>query len=145
MIKESGSANETVAFASEFAAELKKGDIVRLHGEIGVGKTVFVRGVAEHFGCAEDVCSPTFAIMNIYGSSQTEDALPIYHFDLYRFENEEEIYDAGLDEFLGGDGISLVEWPELIKNYPAERVFDVTIEKDSAMGESYRRIIIDKR
>ena len=142
MIKESGSANETAAFAGEFAAGLKKGDIVRLHGEIGVGKTVFVRGIAEYFGCADDVCSPTFAIMNVYGSASDEAKPPIYHFDLYRFENEEEIFDAGLDEFLGGDGISLVEWPELIKNYPAERVFDVTLEKDAARGENYRRITI---
>ena len=126
---------QTAAAASEFASKLKAGDIVRLHGEIGVGKTVFVRGVASYFGCAEDVCSPTFAIMNIYGDNP-----PIYHFDLYRFENEDEIYDAGLDEFLGGGGISLVEWPELLKNFYSERIFDITIEKDSEKGENFRLI-----
>ena len=127
---------QTVAAALEFAAKLKAGDIVRLHGEIGVGKTVFVRGVAAYFGCDEDVCSPTFAIMNIYGDNP-----PIYHFDLYRFKNEDELYDAGLDEFLDGSGISLVEWPELLKNYPAKRFIDITIEKDSSKGENFRRII----
>ena len=126
---------QTAAAALKFAAKLKAGDIVRLHGEIGVGKTVFVRGVAEYFGCGEDVCSPTFAIMNIYGDNP-----PIYHFDLYRFESEDEIFDAGLDEFLDGSGISLVEWPELLENYPAKRFIDITIEKDSSKGENFRRI-----
>lgn len=130
--------SETESFAKQVAAQLKPGDIIRLHGEIGVGKTVFVRGVAEFFGCAPEVCSPTFAIMNIYGGS-----VPLYHFDLYRLESEDEIFEAGLYEFLGGEGISLVEWPELLGSYPSARVFDVTIEKDLNVSEEYRKITLE--
>ena len=130
--------SETESLAGQIAAQLLPGDIIRLHGEIGVGKTVFVRGIAEFFGCELEVCSPTFAIMNIYGGS-----IPLYHFDLYRLESEDEIFEAGLYEFLGGEGISLVEWPELLETYPDARVFDVTIEKDLSISEEYRKITLE--
>ncbi|MBQ3053401.1 MAG: tRNA (adenosine(37)-N6)-threonylcarbamoyltransferase complex ATPase subunit type 1 TsaE [Clostridia bacterium] len=130
--------DHTVSIGKDFARLLKKGDIVRLHGEIGVGKTVFVRGVAKHFGGDADVCSPTFSIMNIYQGD-----IPVYHFDLYRLESEDEIYEAGLYEFLGGDGISLVEWPELLSSYPGKNIYDVTISKNLTKGENYREIKIE--
>lgn len=129
---------ETEHFACDFAKQLLPGDIIRLHGEIGVGKTVFVRGIASFFDCDAEVCSPTFAIMNIYGGS-----IPLYHFDLYRLESEDEIFEAGLYEFLGGEGISLVEWPELLSDYPVGRIFDVTIEKNLDITEDYRKITLE--
>ena len=135
---ESKGFRETELAAKEVAKSLLPGDIIRLHGEIGVGKTVFVRGIAEFFGGEAEVCSPTFAIMNIYSGT-----LPLYHFDLYRLESEDEIFEAGLYEFLGGEGISLVEWPELLSSYPAGRVFDVTIEKNLEISEEYRKITLE--
>ena len=135
---ESRSFSGTEAVAKEIAADLKRGDIIRLHGEIGVGKTVFVRGVADFFGCADDVCSPTFAIMNIYDGE-----IPLYHFDLYRLESEDEIFEAGLYEFLGGEGICLVEWPGLLTSYPKGRIIDITIEKNLDFSEDYRKITLE--
>ena len=129
---------DTENAAKELAKGFGRGDIIRLHGEIGVGKTVFVRGVAEYFGAGAEVCSPTFAIMNIYSGST-----PIYHFDLYRLESEDEIFEAGLYEFMGGDGICLVEWPELLVSYPEGRIFDVTIEKNLDISENYRKITLE--
>ena len=138
MFFESENPGATESFAKAFAEKLTAGDIVRLHGEIGVGKTVFVRGVADYFGCAADVCSPTFAIMNIYNGTT-----PVYHFDLYRLESEDEIFEAGLYEFLEGDGISLVEWPGLLGEYPGGRIFDITIEKNIEISEEYRKITVE--
>ena len=129
---------QTETLAKEVAAKLLPGDISRLHGEIGVGKTVFVRGVAVFFGAGDEVCSPTFAIMNIYNGR-----VPVYHFDLYRLECEDEIFEAGLYEFLEGEGISLVEWPELLSEYPGGRIFDITIEKNLAVSETYRKITME--
>ncbi len=137
-VEETRKYDETECLAKQVAARLRPGDIIRLHGDIGVGKTVFVRGVAEFFGCASEVCSPTFAIMNIYSGS-----VPLYHFDLYRLEREDEIFEAGLYEFLGGGGISLVEWPELLGSYPSARVFDITIEKDLSISDEYRKITLE--
>lgn len=128
------SAKETLAAARKFAEVLKPGDIIALHGDIGVGKTVFVRGVVSRFGDETEVASPTFSIMNIYAGNPD-----IYHFDLYRMENEEEIYECGLDEYISGNGISLIEWPDILdihKNY------DVTIEKNLDISEDYRKITI---
>lgn len=121
------------------ASNLMPGDIVRLHGEIGVGKTAFVRGVCSFFGCENEVSSPTFAIMNIYSGS----LFPVYHFDLYRLESDDEVYDAGLYEFLEGSGASFVEWPDLLNDFPEKRIFDVYIEKDYSKGPDFRTIKIE--
>ncbi|MDP4117754.1 MAG: tRNA (adenosine(37)-N6)-threonylcarbamoyltransferase complex ATPase subunit type 1 TsaE [Bacillota bacterium] len=137
-IFDSLTAEHTEQLGQSFAERLVPGNIVRLHGDIGVGKTVFVHGVAKYFNCASDVCSPTFAIMNVYNGT-----FPVYHFDLYRLESEDEIYEAGLYEFLAGDGVSLVEWPELLQDYPDAGVYDVTIEKNPDISEEYRKITIE--
>lgn len=130
---EVNSIEETLDTARKFAEKLKPGDIIALHGDIGVGKTVFVRGIVSYFGDETEVTSPTFSIMNIYCGN-------IYHFDLYRMEDEEEIYEAGLDEYIFGDGISLIEWPDILGAY---KNYDVTIEKNLDIGEDYRIITID--
>ena len=130
---EVNSIEETLDTARKFAEKLKPGDIIALHGDIGVGKTVFVRGIVSYFGDETEVTSPTFSFMNIYCGN-------IYHFDLYRMEDEEEIYESGLDEYIFGDGISLIEWPDILG---AHKNYDVTIEKNLDIGEDYRIITID--
>lgn len=134
MIIEVNSIDETALAAKQFAKRLKPGDIVALHGDIGVGKTVFARGVVSCFGDETEVTSPTFSIMNIYPGTTD-----VYHFDLYRLENEDEIYDAGLDEYIFGGGISLIEWPDTLNTH---KNYDVTIEKNLELGEDYRKITI---
>ena len=139
-IFESRSYSDTETIARNFAEKLNPGDIVCLQGEMGVGKTVFVRGIASFFGAETDVCSPTFAIMNIYSGTT-----PIYHFDLYRLECEDDIYDAGLYEFMAsGDGISVVEWPGLLSQYPKTKIYDITISKNLEISENYRKITMEE-
>lgn len=98
--------------ASTLAKTLRPGDVILLRGDLGVGKTEFVKGLAEGLGTAEPVTSPTFTLMNVY-----EGALTIYHFDLYRLHHAEELSGIGFDEFIGGSGVAVVEWPE---RFPAE-------------------------
>ena len=114
----SHSYEETVDAGKRFARHLKKGDIVCLQGDLGAGKTVFVKGVASSFGIdPNSVNSPTFVLMNYYPAK-----LPLYHFDLYRLEKPEELASVNFGEYFYGNGVSLVEWPErlgdlLPKNY----------------------------
>jgi tRNA threonylcarbamoyladenosine biosynthesis protein TsaE len=99
---------ETIQKASGFAKSLKAGDIVLLEGDLGAGKTTFVKGLAEGLKAqAKSVVSPTFVLMNIY-----KGRLPIYHFDLYRLEKPEEIASLNIDEYLQADGVAVIEWPK---------------------------------
>ena len=101
------SAAETRALGARMAQEMKAGDVVLLEGELGAGKSEFARGVAGGLGVTETVTSPSFTILNVYESGR----VPLYHFDWYRLESAEELFEMGLDEYLGGDGVALVEWP----------------------------------
>lgn len=101
------SAAETRELGQRLAKELKAGDVVLLEGELGAGKSELARGAAKGLGVQETVTSPSFTILNVYESGQ----VPLYHFDWYRLESSEELYELGMDEYLGGDGIALVEWP----------------------------------
>lgn len=101
---------ETVRTGEEFAGYLEQGDIVLLKGELGAGKTHFVKGVARFFGISEDeVQSPTFSLIHEYPGSP-----PLYHLDCYRLKRPEEALGIGLEEYLYGEGISLIEWPEKV-------------------------------
>jgi tRNA threonylcarbamoyladenosine biosynthesis protein TsaE len=99
---------ETIQQASSFAKNLKAGDIVLLEGDLGAGKTTFVKGLAQGLKAkAQEVVSPTFVLMNVY-----KGRLPIYHFDLYRLEKPEEIASLNIDEYLQSDGVAVIEWPK---------------------------------
>ena len=103
----SNSPEETRRLGMQLAEELRPGDVIMLEGPLGAGKSEFARGVAKGLGVRETVTSPSFTILNVYESGR----IPLYHFDWYRLESEEELYELGLDEYLGGAGAALVEWP----------------------------------
>ena len=101
------SAAETRALGKKLAARLQPGDVLLLEGDLGAGKSELTRGIAKGLGVAETVTSPSFTILNVYESGR----YPLYHFDWYRLESSDELYELGMDEYLGGDGIAVVEWP----------------------------------
>ena len=101
------SAEETRKLGEKLAKELRAGDVILLEGPLGAGKSELARGVARGLGVQETVTSPSFTILNVYDSG----LVPLYHFDWYRLESAEELFEMGMEEYLGGDGIALVEWP----------------------------------
>ena len=106
----SSTIEETLGAGERLAAGLKAGDIVQLKGDLGTGKTHFVKGAARFFGISEEeVQSPTFSIIHEYPGR-----IPLYHVDAYRLNRPEEALEFGLEEYLYGDGICLIEWPEKI-------------------------------
>jgi tRNA threonylcarbamoyladenosine biosynthesis protein TsaE len=98
------------AFGESWAAELTGGEIFALHGVLGAGKTQLVKGLARGLGFEGDVTSPTFTIIHEYRGGR----LPLYHIDLYRIRSEKEALDLGLEEYLPGDGVTVIEWPDRI-------------------------------
>jgi len=110
----SNSAAATEKFGQQFAADVAPGDILALTGELGSGKTQFVKGLARALGSRDTVTSPTFTLVHEYGDGR----MPVYHFDFFRVENEKAAERLGLDEYFFGKGVSVVEWagrfPELI-------------------------------
>lgn len=106
----SKSVDETLSIARKFAKTVKVGDVICLEGDLGAGKTHFVKGFVEAFDLSGNVVtSPTFTIINEY-----EGTLPIYHFDCYRLKNIDEALEIGVEEYLYGTGVCLIEWPEKI-------------------------------
>ena len=136
MLMVTNSAAETRALGEKLASRLKAGDVVVLEGELGAGKSELARGIARGLGVTETVTSPSFTILNVYESGRC----PLYHFDWYRLESEEELYELGMDEYLGGDGIAVVEWAERCPDAVPENVLRIRLEVTG--GES-RRITID--
>lgn len=119
----SSSQQQTFDLAQALGAFLQAGDTVFLTGDLGTGKSVFARGVAAALDIHEPMASPTFTIMYPYEGREK-----LYHFDLYRLEEPDEFYQAGLEEFIGGDGVALVEWPDHADILPEPRL-DVCIER----------------
>jgi len=108
--KISGSEKETGQIAEEYASGVKPGDVICLYGDLGAGKTQFVKGFVKAFGLSgNEVNSPTFTIINEYDGS-----VPVYHFDCYRLEHEEEALEIGAEEYFYGNGVCIIEWPERI-------------------------------
>ena len=99
------SVNETLG--ERLASSLRPGDVLLLLGDMGAGKSELTRGIARGLGIQGPVASPTFTILQVYD----EGHIPLYHFDWYRLESADELYEMGMDEYLGGDGIAIIEWP----------------------------------
>lgn len=137
---ESFSEKDTFSIGEKIGIQAKKGDIYLLHGDLGVGKTVFTKGFAQGLGIWEPITSPTFTLIQEY----QEGRLPFYHFDVYRIGDVEEMYDLGVEEYLFGDGVCLIEWPSRIEEILPENCKNIWIEKDLEKGFDYRRIIFDR-
>ena len=130
------SEEDTQKFGSELAKKIKPGTVITLNGDLGAGKSVFARGIARGLGIDGPIPSPTFTILLSY----EQGIMPLYHFDWYRIEDEEELYEIGVEEFLYGEGLSLVEWASNGKNLlPLNRI-DITIIKQ---GEFQREIQLE--
>ena len=117
------SAGETRAWGERLASALQPGDVLLLRGALGAGKSELTRGIARGLGITEPVTSPSFTILNVYESGR----VPLYHFDWYRLESPEELYELGLQEYLGGDGIAVVEWPEKCEDALPESFLEIRI------------------
>ena len=141
MIIETRSAKETYDLGKTIGSHAKAGEVSTLVGDLGVGKTVFTQGLAKGLGIEEPISSPTFTIVQVYDDGR----LPFYHFDVYRIGDIEEMDEIGFEDYVYGDGVSLIEWANLIDEIlPANRT-EIMIEKDLEQGFDFRRITVEKR
>jgi len=134
----SNSPEDTFTIGEKIGKLLDKGNVICLSGDLGVGKTMFVKGIAKGLGVEDYITSPTFTIVN-----EHEGKYILYHFDVYRVNDSEELAEIGFDEYIYSDGVSVIEWAELIMPIlPKERLF-IEIKKDYSKGEDYREIILE--
>ena len=139
MVIETTSAKETFEAGYRLAQSVHPGQIYCLNGDLGVGKTVFTQGFAKGLGIEEPINSPTFTIVQEYH----EGRLPLYHFDVYRIGDIEEMEEIGYDDYFFGKGICLIEWAELIEEILPDDRISITIEKNLEQGFDYRRITVE--
>ena len=137
-IYETLSPEETLEVGKELGKASVAGQVYALVEDLGVGKTVFTKGFAEGLGIEEAVNSPTFTILQIYD----EGRIPLYHFDVYRIEEPEEMEEIGFDEYIEGDGVCLIEWAGRIADILPENIIVIRIEKDLGKGLDYRKITV---
>lgn len=130
---------DTYEIGKKLAEQSAPGNIYCLNGDLGTGKTVFTQGFAAGLGIAGPVNSPTFTILQVYEDGR----FPLYHFDVYRIEDPEEMYEVGAEEYFSAGGVCLVEWAELIREMIPENAVQITIEKDLTKGFEYRRITVE--
>lgn len=135
---ESTSVDETIRLGYEFGKQLEPGDIVCLNGDLGAGKTHFVKGVASYFGInPEKVSSPTYTLIHEYSGS-----LPVYHFDCYRLDSAQEALEIGAEDYFFGEGICLIEWPNKIEALIPDEAIWIKI---SHLSDSKRTISIHQK
>lgn len=130
------SPRETFLLGEAYGQQAKAGEVYCLCGDLGVGKTVFTQGFAKGLGIQGVVNSPTFTILQQY----EEGRLPFYHFDVYRIGDVEEMDEIGYEDCFYGEGVSLVEWPQKIREIVPEHAVWITIEKALEKGFDYRLI-----
>ena len=130
------SKEETVALAEKLAGKLNNHDIIFYIGGLGMGKTAFTQGLCNGLGINTDVTSPTFAIVNEYYGRP----LSLFHFDMYRIENEDQLFNIGFDDYLDYDGVLAIEWSENIADFFYDNNITITFEK---LDETTRRITIE--
>lgn len=130
------SVEETEKVGFEFAKGLAGGDCIAMKGDLGAGKTAFVRGMAKLLCPDARVQSPTYTVVNSYRGK-----IPLYHFDMYRIDGEESLYSTGFFDYLDAGGICAVEWSEKIEDFLPEGCYTVSVTKS---GETYREIVISR-
>jgi tRNA threonylcarbamoyladenosine biosynthesis protein TsaE len=128
------SQEETIALGERLGALLQMGDVLVLTGDLGAGKTQLTKGIAAGMGVEDDVTSPTFNILMVYGGAD----MPLYHFDLYRLDDPDQLEDIGLYEMLDGDGACVIEWGEQFSDEIGPERLDVyltRLDEQAAVGE----------
>ncbi len=142
-VAEAFTPEDTFRLGFQMAEKAAPGDVIALLGDLGVGKTVFTKGFAAGLGIQEDISSPTFTILQLY----EEGRLPLYHFDVYRISDPEEMMEVGWDDYVYGNGVCLIEWANLIEDLmeeiPDGKLKRVTIEKKPEKGFDYRKITVE--
>lgn len=123
MTYQTHSPEETRALGAQLAEQLQPGDVILLLGDMGAGKSELTRGIARGLGIEGYLPSPTFPIMQMYETGR----LPLYHFDWYRLESAEELYELSMDEYLYGEGVSVVEWPSQAEEVIPETYLEITL------------------
>ncbi|MGN0745965.1 MAG: tRNA (adenosine(37)-N6)-threonylcarbamoyltransferase complex ATPase subunit type 1 TsaE [Aristaeellaceae bacterium] len=129
---------ETRACGERLARQLRAGDVLLLMGNLGAGKSELTRGIARGLGVTNTVTSPSFTILNVYEDGR----VPLYHFDWYRLQSAEELFELGMEEYLGGDGVAVVEWPSQCPEAIPADYLEVAIEP---VGETDRRLTLTPR
>ena len=140
MIKETFSPEETFAFGEKLGKNARPGQVYTLIGDLGVGKTVLTQGIAKGLGIDEAICSPTFTIVQEYHTGR----MPFYHFDVYRIGCVEEMDEIGFDDYVYGEGLTMIEWANLIEEILPDHFWRITIEKDLEKGFDYRKITVEE-
>lgn len=135
---DSYSSEDTFALGMKMGNSARAGDVLCLSGDLGAGKTTFTQGFAKGMGILDTVSSPTFTIIQEYEGS----GLPLYHFDVYRISDIEEMEEIGYEDYFYGDGVCLIEWAELVEDILPDDRTDIKIEKDLAKGFDYREITV---
>jgi tRNA threonylcarbamoyladenosine biosynthesis protein TsaE len=141
MIIDSYKEEDTFSFGEELGKKVVPGEIYALCGDLGVGKTVFTKGLAKGLGITESVCSPTFTIVQVY----EEGRMPFYHFDVYRIGDIEEMDEIGYEDYFYGDGLTMIEWANLIEEILPDHYQKITIRKDLEKGFDYREIEMEEQ
>lgn len=140
-IYETNSPEETHALGKKLGENVLPGEVYTLVGDLGVGKTVLTQGIADGLQITEPICSPTFTIVQVY----EEGRMPFYHFDVYRISDIEEMDEIGYEDYFYGEGLTMIEWANLIEEILPAKRREITIEKDLEKGFDYRKItIVDK-
>ncbi|MBR5596975.1 MAG: tRNA (adenosine(37)-N6)-threonylcarbamoyltransferase complex ATPase subunit type 1 TsaE [Lachnospiraceae bacterium] len=140
MVFESFSEADTFALGVKIGKEAKPGDVYTLLGDLGVGKTALTKGVAEGLAITEPISSPTFTIVQVYEDGR----IPFYHFDVYRIGDVEEMEEIGYEDYFYGEGVTFIEWANLIEEILPASYRQIVIEKDLEKGFDYRKITIEE-
>lgn len=140
IVKESNSREDTYRIGRELGEQAVPGQVFCFFGDLGGGKTIFSQGFAKGLGVDDIVNSPTFTIVKEYDNGR----LPLYHFDVYRIGDVDEMEEIGYNEMVYGDGVCLIEWANLIEEILPDHYQKITIEKDLEKGTDYRKITIEE-
>ena len=133
-------AGDTFDLGLRLGRRAAAGEVYALYGDLGAGKTAFAQGFAKGLGIDEAVTSPTFVICCAYEGGR----LPLYHFDVYRIEEPEEMEEIGYEDYFFGDGVTLIEWADIISELIPEDAVRIEIYKDLSKGADYRRINVEQ-